>query len=519
MLIGAFAVSKVVNNTSQQQSMIAQNAVLAEQESAREKATQALHAKSDIIGAFMARTAPDLIAAYDFISLKSYQQDATRDKDIIYAAYLNSQGDVLTEFQKPEDAADIIEKKYPITYENENLGHILLGISTESVKRGIAESNARISETIREVGNSGDAAVKSFMILTAIEVVAVLVVISGIILVLFRVAVIKPTNETIGLIKQLSEGKGDLTIRLPTQNSDEISDLRRSVNEFVQQLQSMIAAIVKEVNDLTGEANEVRRYGIELAMTADSQQMETVQAAISMNEMVATVQEVARNTNAAADAATNADTQAKEGTLVVQHTTATINQLASQVEYSAEAVQALAKDSLGIGSVLDVIKGIAEQTNLLALNAAIEAARAGEQGRGFAVVADEVRTLALRTQQSTQEIQEMIERLQSGAHNAVTAMEKGREQAQQGVQRVTQAGEALQTISKTVAIIHEMNTQIAAASEEQATVAEEINRSIASIKESSDKTTKSAAQTGESSENLSNVASHLEKLVGQFVIN
>jgi methyl-accepting chemotaxis protein len=518
MLIGAAVITKVVENATQQQSGIAQNALVTEQQTAREAAIKSLHAKADIIGHFMARTAPDLLAAFDFASLQSYQKDATIDKDIVYAAYIKQNGDILTDYQKPADPKNIIDKKYPIVYEGQNLGSVLLGISTDSVDRGIAKSNTRISAAINEVGRSGAAALKSFTIVTAIEVLAVLIVISVIILFMFRGAVIKPTKETIHLIKQLTQGNGDLTIHLPIQNSDEISELRRAVNEFIQQLRSMIVAIIQEVETLGTEANDLRQHGIDLSATAGSQQIEATQAATAMNEMVASVQQVASNTTDAAGAATNADTQAKEGAVVVNQTTQSINKLASQVEFTAEALQTLAKDTVSIGSVLDVIKGIAEQTNLLALNAAIEAARAGEQGRGFAVVADEVRTLASRTQQSTQEIQDMIQRLQDGAQNAVSAMENGRDQAKHGVEQVTRMGQALETISKTIAKIHDMNTQIATASEQQASVAEEINRNIDRIKQSSDETANNAKHTGQSSENLTNVASRLERLVGQFTI-
>jgi methyl-accepting chemotaxis protein len=518
MLTGAVVITQVVEEATRHQSTVAQNALVVEQETARESATTALLAKADIIGQFMARTAPDLIVSYDFSSLKTYQADATRDRDIVYAAYLKPDGETLTEYDKPDDTSAVIEKKYSITNGEKNLGYVLLGVSTESVKRGTIQSNSRINAAIREVAESGGAALASFTMVTAIQLLAVLLVISLIIFFSFRKAVIKPTEETIDLIKQLSKGNGDLTVRLPIQNSDEISMLRQAVNEFIQQLSSMITTISSEVKTLSVEANEVRRHGVALSATADSLQMEAVMAATAMNEMVANVQEVARNTTAAADAANIADTQANNGDAVVTQTTDAIKQLAAQVEYTAEAIEALAKDTTGIGQVLDVIKSIAEQTNLLALNAAIEAARAGEQGRGFAVVADEVRTLASRTQQSTLEIQEMIERLQAGARNAVHAMGKGRELAIHGVNHVSQAGAALQTISMTISSIHDMNTQIATASEEQATVAEEINRNIDSIKQSSEQTAESAKVSDHSSQTLFNVASRLEKLVGQFTV-
>ncbi len=518
MMLGTAVITKVVKKATHHQSEVAQEALAKEQESAHAFASEALNAKADIIGHFMARTAPDLIVSYDFASLKDYQADATRDKDILYAAYLKPNGETLTEYKIPQNTSDIEEKHYPVILDGEKLGSILLGVSTESVNRIITESNSRINSAIGEVNASSEEAMTSFNIVSALQVLGVLFIVSSIILFMFRRAVINPTKETIYLIKQLSKGNGDLSQQLPIQNNDEISELRQSVNEFIQQLRTMIATISNEVDVLTTEANEVRQHGLGLSVTADSQQMEATQAATAMNEMVANVQEVARSTTAAADAANKADTQAKDGNNIVTETTDTIDQLASQVEYTAEAIESLAKDTVSIGLVLDVIKDIAEQTNLLALNAAIEAARAGEQGRGFAVVADEVRTLASRTQKSTLEIQEMIQSLQAGAQNAVSAMEKGREQAKLGVDHVSEAGSALNTISNTVYLIHDMNSQIAAASEQQAAVAEEINRNIDRIKQTSDQTADSAKQFDQSSENLFNVASQLEKMVGQFKI-
>jgi len=516
MLIGAIVITKVVKNAANHQSAVAEKALLEEQDSAHKFAMKALYAKSDIIGKFMARTAPDLIVSNDFASLKANQDDAVKDSDIVYAAYLRPNGEALTEYEIPANSQNIIEKRYPITLGDEQLGSILLGISTGSVNRIITESTARIDDAIEEVAISSEEAMTSFKWISVLQVIAVVFVVSMVIIFMFRSAVIKPTKETIYLIRQLAKGKGDLSQQLPVHNNDEISELRQSVNEFIKQLRNMIATIGIEVETLTKEADGVRQHGETLSATADSQQIEAAQAATAMNEMAANVQEVARSTTAAADAANRADTQAKEGTNVVTETKSSIDQLASQVEFTAEAIESLAKDAASIGLVLDVIKDIAEQTNLLALNAAIEAARAGEQGRGFAVVADEVRTLASRTQKSTLEIQEMIQRLQSGAKNAVSAMDKGREQAKLGVDRVSDAGTSLDTISNTVYLIHDMNSQIAAASEQQAVVAEEINRNIDRIKQTSDLNADSAKQFDLSSQNLFHIASNLGDMVRQF---
>lgn len=208
--------------------------------------------------------------------------------------------------------------------------------------------------------------------------------------------------------------------------------------------------------------------------------------------------------------------QTQDGRNVMQHTLKTIEALAQEVENSAQVISRLSEDSTQIGSVLDVIRGIAEQTNLLALNAAIEAARAGDQGRGFAIVADEVRTLASRTQASTLEIQSMIERLQTDASNAVKAMQQGQVQAQQGLSQAAQAENALQTISQSVTRINDMNIQIATAAEEQSSMAEEINRNIVNISQSADATAEGAKQTASAGDELAKLAARLQNLVGQF---
>ena len=232
--------------------------------------------------------------------------------------------------------------------------------------------------------------------------------------------------------------------------------------------------------------------------------------------MAATANEIARNASAAAEAAGSADRESRQGQDIVEEAVRAINALAGKVEEANDLIAQLEADSDRIGTVLDVIRGIAEQTNLLALNAAIEAARAGEQGRGFAVVADEVRTLASRTQQSTREIQSMIEALQERTTQAAQAMQEGSNQARTGVDKVTLSGEALQKIVKAVITITDMNTQIATASEQQSAVSEEINRNVSSIGELANAAFDNAGGTLRSSEALHELSQELAEQVRRF---
>jgi len=253
-----------------------------------------------------------------------------------------------------------------------------------------------------------------------------------------------------------------------------------------------------------------------VVVVVHQQQSEVNQVATAMNEMSATVQEVASNASHAAQAAQDASEQAGEGLKVVDHTISSINNLANAVEEASGVINQLESDTDNIGVVLEVIRGISEQTNLLALNAAIEAARAGEQGRGFAVVADEVRTLASRTQESTLEIRSMIESLQSGSTQAVEVMTKGKEQAAISVGHAQKAGESLNGITQAVSSISDMNTQIATAAEEQTAVAEEINQNIVNISQLGEQAVSGAQQTSDASEELARLSNELQMMVGQF---
>ena len=235
-----------------------------------------------------------------------------------------------------------------------------------------------------------------------------------------------------------------------------------------------------------------------------------------MNEMNATVHDVAQNASSAADAARAADEAANEGRNVVQTTVQAIDRLASEVEQANGVIGKLKQESEQIGSVLDVIRNIADQTNLLALNAAIEAARAGEQGRGFAVVADEVRSLASRTQESTQEIQQMMERLQNGTGEAVRVMHSSQEKTRETVAKAQLAGTSLESIKASVSTIHAMNTQIASAAEEQGVVANEINRSVVNIADISKKTAQGSSNSAEASRTLATLGEEMHGLVKQF---
>jgi aerotaxis receptor len=281
-------------------------------------------------------------------------------------------------------------------------------------------------------------------------------------------------------------------------------------------LRTVIGRIREASAKLAGMSRQTTASMEQTHQSVGLQHTETDQLAVALNEMAATSQEVARNTAAAAAAARQADTETQAGREVVNQAIDAIDHLAQEVVSAADVIHRLEAESAKIGTVLDVIRSIAEQTNLLALNAAIEAARAGEQGRGFAVVADEVRSLASRTQLATQEIQQMIGNLQSGANEAVRVMDQGRSKAQASVQEAARVGTTLATIARAVDTINEMNTQIASAAEEQSAVTETLNRNVTTISQLSHKTADIARDTARDSEQLSALAGNLESLVLQF---
>ena len=518
LLLGALMLIQGVQSSTNHHLKSSKEALKIEQKNASEAALNALSSKANSLGRFMAKTAPDLIMSYDFSSLKDYQESAQKDKDVSYAAYLKPDSSALTEYKKPKNKDEIIEYKYKILSDDELIGYVLLGMSKDHVNQGMRSSNSRIESAVNSIQDVANNSMSQFLLVISVTVLLTLSLITFIVYILFKKLVISRLDETTDLMHELSQGNGDLTRRLPTPNNDEVSKVCNSVNQFIAKLQEMVTNIVNDVNLLASEAGTLQTAGSELSVSSDTQKMETTQVATAMNEMTATVQEVARSATNAANAASEADKDTDNGKSIVKTTMQSIAQLSQDIEDASHAIDTVEQDSENIGGVLDVIRGIAEQTNLLALNAAIEAARAGEQGRGFAVVADEVRTLASRTQTSTEEIQTMIERLQKGSRNAVSLMSKSKEKAQETVTQASEADSSLVNIATAVGIINEMNTHIATAATEQSTVAEDINRNIDTINNISESTAMSAQQTAQSSNNLSELSSHLHNLVSSFKV-
>jgi methyl-accepting chemotaxis protein len=327
-------------------------------------------------------------------------------------------------------------------------------------------------------------------------------------------SIVRPLSSAVSAAESVA--RGDLTRPIETHGNDEVSRLLQALATMQQNLRETLQGISGSATQLATAADELNAVTLDSTQGLQQQNNEIEQAATAVNEMTTAVEEVARNAVSTSDATRQSSESAQLGQARVSDTASAINALASDVQHTGELVQSLANQSQDIGKVLDVIRAIAEQTNLLALNAAIEAARAGESGRGFAVVADEVRALAYRTQQSTQEIEQMVQGMRSGSSLALDSMQASAARATTTLALAERAGEALETITASVHEIHERNLVIASAAEEQAQVAREVDRNLVNIRDLSVRSATGADQTRASSHELSQLANALQGMVRRF---
>jgi methyl-accepting chemotaxis protein len=332
---------------------------------------------------------------------------------------------------------------------------------------------------------------------------------------IIRRVIISRINDMRHTMEAMAENE-DLSRIVSVQAEDEVGAMGHSFNRMIDKFRHSLEAVAAVTRQLGEVSDRVSTVAEKTHSAVIAQRSETDLVASAMNQMSATVQDVAQHASQTAAASSGADVQAKVGVTLATEALDGIETLIQEIERAAQVIKQVEADSVSIGMVLGVINGIAEQTNLLALNAAIEAARAGEQGRGFAVVADEVRTLASRTQQSTSDIQATIEQLQSGVRNAVKVMEGAQLRAHAGSDCVAKAAQSLNVIAGEVSTISDMNLQIATAAEQQSAVAEEINRNITTISDIADTTSTDASQTSQISDELVRLAANLNQLVGRF---
>ncbi|MEJ2345047.1 MAG: methyl-accepting chemotaxis protein [Gammaproteobacteria bacterium] len=400
-------------------------------------------------------------------------------------------------------------------FDRKAAGQIVGGLDTQP-KQLLARAVTLVRQRVTRIERRDTADARHGVVLTLWLMGAAILAAFVFFVVYVRRGILNPAAQLVGELERLAGGDFSRTVN--DLGTDEFGRIAASAGRLQQELGSIIHNVRDSVSLLSHTAQDLAELAGGAAQGARQQQSETDQVATAMNEMTATVQEVSRNASEAADAASEASHASKSGQEVVGQTITSINDLAREVENTGQITERLRADSEGIGVVLDVIRNIAEQTNLLALNAAIAAARAGEQGRGFAVVADEVRTLAQRTQESTEEIQEMITRLQGVAADAVTAMARGGSQTEVSVQRAAEAGQRLEAIAGAVGTIVDRNMQIASAAEQQTSVAEEINRSIMNISQVAAQTTDGVQKTSSASDELIAMAEELNKQVSRFMI-
>ena len=420
---------------------------------------------------------------------------------------------------------------YTQTADVVSLGMIEETLDLEAAQPMLKKMNAQLTTTEEGLNNfrgysyqrftgaidgANDASAEA--LITGIVVGLATALLLGVVGVLIGNSITRNISAVIHSLKEMASGEGDLTTRLRSDSNDEIGTLVEEFNAFVAKLQGVISEVTGSTARVATAAGEMKHVSEMSVVGMNSQQQEINQVVTAMAEMTRSVEGVSDSASRAASTASTASTEADAGKRVVEENMQAISSLAEEVENAAEVIQELESHSEAIGKVLNVIRDIAEQTNLLALNAAIEAARAGEQGRGFAVVADEVRTLATRTHDSTREVHDLINHLQTGTKNAVQTMVQGREQAQASVTQAARVGESLQRIAQGVNEISAMNEQIANAADEQNAVTQEINNNIVNLGQVVDQVTQDARTAEGDSEKLAQLAEQLRAQISVFRI-
>ena len=376
--------------------------------------------------------------------------------------------------------------------------------------RGVIEIKSDISNHISE-SQATSWKIISWMIVS-------LLIILGAIYWIFTNVINKKLQSLNDSIEGLATGNSDLTLRLDEKGNDEITSLACCFNRFLENHHGFVSEIATSAQQLSVSSASLSEITQQAKNDSSEQKSQVTMVAAAINQMAASIQQVESNTQKADSSASSARDETLEGQKVVEKNIQVANTLSDEIKNAADVIQALKNDSESIGSILDVIRGVSEQTNLLALNAAIEAARAGEHGRGFAVVADEVRTLASKTQDSTIEIQNMIEKLQSGADSAVSVMDKSLETVTHSVEQTTQTEGNLASITNAVNCIFELNSQIDNAVKEQSMVAEEINKNISTVDTLAHRSSEVSENIAAANEQLSVLANNLSKLVSRFKV-
>ncbi|OHY72576.1 methyl-accepting chemotaxis protein [Marinobacter sp. AC-23] len=486
----------------------------------REEALKSLETKARILGSSlkahsslffasamfedMRRSERKFLVERDAGSVKSYLEDAKRIQGPLKSASIN--------VEEKEKVTAALE-----SYTNEFQNVVNLIKASGQLSQDMVTTARRVTESangLREVQVSKMEAdhKKARTLIFGATAAAVLL---GILMAyLITRAITSPINHAVSIASEVASG--NLSVHIDNSRKDEIGRLMAALATMVSGLRELVRSIESGATNIAASAEELSTVTSQTSDGINRQKQETDQVATAMNEMTATVADIARNAEQAFTIASDATSQATKGEHEVKETVNQVNSLSQEVSQSMEIIQGLQAETANIGTVLDVIKSVAEQTNLLALNAAIEAARAGEQGRGFAVVADEVRSLAQRTQSSAQEIEALVTTLQSSAKNSVSAMESSASLASRTLERATATGASIERITRSVEEIQQYNSQIATASEQQTSVAEEINQNVTSIRDVTDQSAASSHQTASSSTELARLGSELQTLVSRF---